>query len=809
MGNIKLNKFEGIVTAIDENDLNLEVVKDACNIRFEKGFWRTEEYAFTEIDTPDMEHDEGEEGWEWETGIFGIVTTDKLADETIAEQYRILLLVAKREYNGVYYRRVWFKEYPSGSWCTTTIDTARYYDNTYIKIKAAEFLETTLEGQTKLVNEDGVIKIYMPHQSFWFGRIEREIQYSDSDTWTIDQYYFDVLSEEINGLSILNAELLDSTAFNTKRRILLNTEITTDTEASVQSESAYMRFGKVYDFQIWNEGTDQETQGIIVHAYKTKKGSIEFNKLDKSYPGGDTEDFFFFREASGTSWTDYYYIPVEFSTLYTPESTPPSVHYPIVRKDGQQLDWFSDLTGDYKNYYRIHINDILNSKWAIVGGTLADEDGFADSYGYSHIVTTAVLDDTTEVIVSLRRLDLSAIASNWFYKFSLTIDPNINKRVTKIKVYHKLEEITIDYELLKVFDLLDKQNIDLVDVPLGDSSRQGTFLSQNIGFVIDEEKPDLYKTLVAFKDIAKQKGISLAISTYDYSNVYYCTVGGGKVMSDLFYSTNIVRLNELSFVNSLIGVSGKILVGTTKESQAILIQDIDGTPVFEVLDTFAFGGKNFKDIVAIRDNVIINGKYNIYATNGVEKRTIADSIEDRILAFNDTSEIKYNPYMDELYYIPNNFFFGQHFYRYRFNRNVWELFKWNVSYGQYKDLLVDYDGKIAILSNTKLYLGTSGVTTTNTTDTYITFNTSDFGESNVLKNINHIVPDFSGEVLIKFIYPDNTEANFSLNTLTRDWQKVYISLDERKPFPRLYLKIYPSSSTYFYGMEIDFSIAPR
>lgn len=818
MPSIKINRFDGIYSTADANDTKLELVRDSRDIKFENGYLKTETLGLAAYELPDLAFEEGTEGWEWETGIFGTVTNDPLAKNPVAAQHRVLLLVAKKLIGAEYHRHIWFKEYPSGQWFTTCNDTPRPYNTSYIKIKAIDRLITEIDGKVKIVNEEGAIKLYMPHDSFWFGRIERTLRFGT--THVINGYYFDRLIEPIGSRDTSLVPITGELPAN--RRLGVTTTISreeitlgADIEANIYVTSQVLQTRMVEIDGYLVEATDVVFRDSETGIYAT---SPEVKIVYRNQVNGTSDNdigellcangslFTFFKEYDENTGalTGYVVIPKEalndmdISIINKDaiEANSACIHYqsamsraffdtPVYKVLAVELDGYIWDTTD-----TITANDLADTSkwWNSLDNTVA------------YFAVTAMLDNLTEIIIATDTVFIPFPANankNYYFNFQYQIPNNINKRFTRLRVYLKFDK-ELDYQKILDANVLEygyKQTYGLKKTNLS-----GIYLSQNIGFALDDSKLENYKILSGLKDITKEKGYGIAISSSDYNNVYYCVVGGGKVMSDLFYTSNLINVSGLAFVNFLAGTrSGKVIVGTDRTAHVILIQEIDGSPVFEVIDAFPFGGESFKDVASIQGNVLINGVKGVYLTDGINSKLVSEAV---IINNNTTTDIYYNVKKNELYLVegvtPSN---PDYLTRYRLDANKWERF--NVpDLGLAREIMVDFDGNLALLRSYGLYTSTSATINAN-----VEFNSSDLGEGDVDKLIDSIVPDYVGTGYIEFAYDNSAIAVFNLDSLSRVAPLMYITLQNRKPFSKLQMKIYSSDANFqFYGVKINFTV---
>lgn len=189
MPKIKIKDFKGIFTNLDENDSNLEAVRDSINFYHKRGFLQfIPRHLQERANMPDTTGFGYDGQWDLETGIYTTLTSDKLATDLSAKpiSYDVLVLIYKVVDSGITHRLIWL-------WDGTTWNELSSYScprvnnfpvidiNNYHGITNYTYstFSTTLNGTPYFQVENGRLKIYFPHMAFWVGRIERKIWLED------------------------------------------------------------------------------------------------------------------------------------------------------------------------------------------------------------------------------------------------------------------------------------------------------------------------------------------------------------------------------------------------------------------------------------------------------------------------------------------------------------------------------------------------------------------------------------------------------------------------------------------------------
>lgn len=125
------------------------------------------------------------------------------------------------------------------------------------------------------------------------------------------------------------------------------------------------------------------------------------------------------------------------------------------------------------------------------------------------------------------------------------------------------------------------------------------------------------------------------------------------------------------------------------------------------------------------------------------------------------------------------------------------------------DILVDFEGNLAYLTDDKLY-------TFDSSDELIvgaslTSNNSDLGEPGVDKLINFVDADYSGAFNITFYFDNSASYTMTFpNSASRTTKWTDFPLSKRRAFQKLKIMITTSTpNTIINGLEIDFSVMAR
>lgn len=690
MPKIKLNKFEGIYTNIDENDSRFDLFRESANFRHENGYIQFEPRNLSAIDMPPVDADAGDpEGtWEWETGIYSVITNDPLSFTKNPQQWNVLLLVAKKYSGGIYYRRIYYKVIDVTPWVDALTNPAPHMDY--------DILSTSRSGDVKITADQGAIKIYMPHDCFWFGYLHRrrltrheyDITADSEGNWSFNDnlnqivagdyygFYLDRLVEP-NSDSGFQGTAVDTGGADpatyieigdSSMRLRVFTSVENIAGDSLPDEEKYTYslckrvfagHGSrgVYDFHIFYmlvldqsanwDGKSKLTSDTGYEFWEAATGSGTITPNGGDYPSGENKLY--------NNWV---------------HQLPPGFRIPG--------------TTTYTNRAYYDSENLIDNQ-IVYEYDKAEKRLFA---GPSDWVVTATLDETTEIVVAHGKAGsdpanpLSPTDSEkYLLNFKFKIPTNINQRISRISAY--IREYTYDdtdtkwkpndtyeraYTQMLITTDVDTWEMASMEAKLSGSDFDGVTLASQIGVAYE---PGEYNIISGFRDYTKEVGIGIGIDYNDYVNVYHSVVGGGVMQSDLVYKSNQLQLPGVSFVNALVPVNGNIVALTDVSAHVIKGQEISGVLAFSILHSMNYGVKNFRDVAIIPGGFIMHTKTGIFFSNGYgQPDLISKSINDIVKANYSTGTIKYNARENELYYRPTS---SDDLYRFRFDRGVWEL----------------------------------------------------------------------------------------------------------------------------------------
>lgn len=808
MPGLLIQNFRSLYTNIDPDQASQETLSAMLNFRLREGYVEVEPRhlsALTDLPTLDA-------GYAFETGIYCTLTNDALNNtlNSTATKYDVFVLVALKYSTGTFYRKIYLQDVTDplspGAWEEMSKEGAVALSNINI---SESFYTTTIDGRTFFKVQNGRLKVYMPHDCFWIGILNRTLYLPTPTTLAytaplaLNQFYIDRLLEDwVGERKTLVGDICQDI---NRQGVRLTLETVTGDTTIIESRPITMSYYSLslVDFPGGGTGYVHQFNVTINEDGSDVPLIVAYNDSDV-----DTENRHWAFSENGDNNGDTMYIPtVWFSQIqrldanlneiipatYATFTTDPTVNGGVA----------------YGDFYYLTKADFLSyTDWHYIGNTTIADVGFEASVKEYSMVVTATLDERDEIIISQydRNVDETG---KWAIKISsVKIAEDLNYRTTKLKMYIKLKD-DLDYELVNVLDLLAEDFSLPAFQYISDFQREGIFLTQNIGFAFDPEKSRAYKPILAFRDVATINNIGIGVANDDYTNVHYSVVGGGVIQTDLMLTQNIVPLPGVSIINALGELTTHFLAASDRQSFIVQPADVADVLAFTVQDTLEYGVQDKRDMIQAQGALFMNTSQGIISTNGLRTEIISLPINDIVkAAYNNLdTNIYYNPTLHELYYIIDNGL--NYIYRLRFEIQGWDIIKWTTDPASYlnliNDIIYDAQGNITyLLDNGAVKYDSSDLTMVTA---FIQTQMTDLGLPNTDKLGNYIDIDFKGALTIALI-TDGVVSSFNLSTATsttRRSQKLFIPVNSRKPFKKVqFILVTSDSNTAIYRFYFDF-----
>lgn len=722
MAKIKIHDFTGIITNVDQSKRSLSDLRWVQNAKVMNGYIEADLYGLQAlakdskyITDPYNYLPELNEGYQFETGAFVKLSNDPLSRNQNIFVHTYLVLIAKGKLDDQFIRQVWIIKWGDDDAQWRCLDKGASPELTYID---STFLITNLPGEAFILQGSGVAKIYMPHDSFWLGYIDRNLKVSSNITDTliytnrfsplVSTLYFDRLVEQPTFISS-NTEVDgdNNILCAIERRIGLDVDIETiddDSEVIVESNNNFKFIFRREENWDEDRGTGSTKTVRIYNAIYQggeKDGESILCPFLSSYPGGSSYEWVFYKYGGVSGNDGTWLIPTDL--IKAVEQSGGDIpykdikHNPYISNNGQQLNT------PYINFYRMTKSQIEDTNYVYIlekGNT--EEGGFPSGTKETNIVVTVKYDNVSELIVSHQVISYEGEKAKYGIYGSIKLPLDFNRRLTKIRFYIKNQDL-LDYTLVKEIDLLseDEQLYSRFLILNSDVEGSGVTLSSQIAFAFDEKYKEYYKLLTGLTSVATSKDVSLATKYGDYNNVYFNVLGGGNLQTDIFYIGNILRLTPRGNLVCVVALENNFLVVDTFSSQLIRPDIIETSLIFSPQATIEFGLLHRGQIAEVQGGIVILTEAGVFVTNGYDKKWLSEEINNIIKErYNGNSRIEYNPLLKEIYFynVNENLSIGgsNGYYRYTFERDKWEF----ITIGNYylKEIIVDNEGKLHYLT---------------------------------------------------------------------------------------------------------------
>lgn len=695
MPKLKIKNWKGLYTNIDENEQSLETARVSINWRHERGKLIFESRFLSEYDLPIIDPTLASQfNWEWETGIYCTLSNDPLAQNPIAAKYDILCVIAKAELNGVYHRLVYFKDLTNSSiWYEASKNgnlsgtMIENYDALYQFTNS--YLDTTIDAEVFFRVEGGKLKIFLPHDVFWLGRLERDMNIPGARTYAINNFYFDKLIEAYDSSDLNNSNPTAQMVVPQRikwsggcRPIVTTSDTVNKQQITLGPRTDNKDSGGYTLLLTEDNGTDYSRVYPYTGTFN-ESGDIIPTTVNYPWAGNLLPNTFWTRltldDVNGNTRLVYdshfhdYYEPYDPITMVSRDLVAEGIaiydNDMTLSKYDINDNWTGWATLANRTSYVIKKSDFETISWRYKG--VGSIDGFSTAIKGYHLIVTATLDEREEVIIYMQNQEFATLqAAPWTLDFqNATLQRWSNYRVTRLKYYVRLENEEIHY-LYKDVPFLEGTEEADDQFYINPADNLGISLYDNIGIEVEPKEQYRYRVVHSFRDFVTESGISIGISRDDYTSVYYSVLGGGNLQPDLMYTQNILPVAGARLVNAVAVVNTKLAVITDDTTYIVNVVEDIGALVFTMQTTLEFGVKNQFDVAQIQGGLALNTRHGIYTTTGTQSNLISEPIDDIVKTNFDSSRILYNKDIHELYYKVNG---SDNLYRFRFKDQVWEV----------------------------------------------------------------------------------------------------------------------------------------
>jgi hypothetical protein len=355
------------------------------------------------------------------------------------------------------------------------------------------------------------------------------------------------------------------------------------------------------------------------------------------------------------------------------------------------------------------------------------------SYGFEYpvkVLVTMVTDACQETLAGEPvKIDGSRNGAKYLVHLSLKNFYMIPKEVTHIRVYLKElkdeDDKSIDFELFHEFNLLDaalKKDADLIRT---DST--GIVLTQMIGLFYDSQ----YTLLDSAEDYASVGGMSFILNQ---GMVYPAAVGGGNVMTGVYYRQNMMNLSIGDPIVKIANINKQLALHTNYGVHMVVAEKIGGEYAYYTRQGLDLGIKDYGDIEETLEGAIINTAQGIFMTDGYKKTLLSEPINNIVEENFPHSSIFLNRQWKELYFST-----GRVVWRMNMVTGAWDKLTWTgTDTMNYAEVVSDHTGSINVYN---AYSVKRLKKNPRTSQSIMRFMETDQGEVSVMKMITTIDVD--------------------------------------------------------------------
>jgi hypothetical protein len=791
-----ITKFKTLFTNVDPNDIKLEYLKTARNLRLRDKATETKFYDSEIIlgseDNPlplEITNVLAYKAIELDSDpLQSIIVNDRIVPSYKYDVERMYLLIGNDSNNTHF----------------VLYDTENNYTvltNPFIK----KFTKAVI------IKDRGNILILLDDETYWFGRLDRHV-WIDNSIKSIKGYYldrylepFDINNQGVTSIVPFDAPLGIYCKENRRLGFDVSIQIITDQTKIINQFNVtffFMGIFNVNDAQTFRPVTCVGSpENVYVAVYRCRKSEAPYDIIqtpvipDAGPNWSQVYDYFVFGldpdSSVGATYVDGYLtdsnnIEVPRELFYeTVDSTIPTTfqnHKTNSWNLGRPSPWILPQT---IQRYSISKVDMLE----LDAFTYAEENiknfGFDSSLTNLELVVTSILDTKEELITEYIKTNAGVIdAVKYGIQIDTKIPVNVNKRLTGIKFYLRFDNES-DFVQVKIFNLIaaDGTDSEYKSFTIGEISKNGIELVQTIGTLFD---PNNFELIAAFDLFQRVNNISYAVKN---NNVYGGVTGSGKVL-DLFYLSNPipdVTDRQIVYISNLNNIPA---VHDVEKTTLILASDSgSGSISYSIRDIIGFVIKDQYDVAVSPDGIAIHTKEGIFLYNGNTLIPISKEINDLIELNFLTGKIFFNQFDKDLYYVTNTEF--DEFYRYSFVDKSWttHTLPLSVKIEVLQNISIDHIGNLLLISSNKVF---------RLVNTFI-------GEAELVTQLSDLGRPKEIKSFMKFRFDYYGRINFNgkdYSSVQRIARTIDIPISSRIPVERISVAVKLYDTTKIYSIEI-------
>jgi hypothetical protein len=791
----KIEDFNGITPHVDENMLVADKAKASWDF--------LHKYGYLEADVTTQEVFSGTDSHEIVHFSEVTISTDPLTEDTESSQLKTFKLVIMKGTTHYDLILIGSDEISIRLMeLMANLQGALYglYHGFVVDLMTwhPDYMKVVGDRVPEVVNEDGVVKVHFPKKSLWIGHIGNrgdELKKllpitEDGDSGFYNKIVFSaLLPDKIFELTV------SKTSKGTPIKVYLQTDyIPSLVEANIGEEgkqTAWSLGFDVFDAEDdeflyhfdellwWKSGNEwwmhfdnapddppeipQQVQGSDIHVGSHVAQDWEYlaGFIRRSRPFG--HDHF---NPQWNLWED--------PTVVLGRASP-------IAADGH-ID-IIDFMGD-RNTWTMTFN--------------SPEDLFS---GDVSLIQTYVVDNHTEIIGAIKH-NYTVGGPSWL-KIGWNIappnvpytDPYISPRITGIKHYIKSYSME-EPELVWEENFLDRETPIRRTKTVSTFDLEGVTLSQNTGYPYDKDKDEkqYQKELLRSPiSVATVGGVGLALFPNQPNHFFYCAVGGGKVMKDIYYKFNSIALGQEPPL-LVAEANGKAIIFTRNKGVVVNISDNSGVLIFTTIDALPKGINNRYQVSSVQGGLIVLSRDGLMFTDGIQVTPIAQAIEETIMEKFASMRIYYDEYNGHIHLYDTE---GTHHYLYRLIRKVWEGYR---TMQNPEFLIVSReDGQKYMASSQQL----SMIKPKDDGIAQIDYGVTNFGEPGYDKLLNEIWMDSEGDVSVSIAMDKGRSFVARFVNEERKAERQWIPLPQRSPSQTFQISFFATNNSKIYGLQME------
>ena len=785
---MRIGKFKSLYTNIDPNDVKLEYLSKASNVRLRDKATETKFYDWTNIQLPE--------------GIIEVLLYRAI--ELDNDKFQSDVNSSGKPYP-TYQYSIEQDHLLIGNTATET-QIWLFVPNQDPKLMSVPSIG--LYSKANIFSDNGHILILLDTDTLWLGKLDRNLWINNAVASRTNGWYLDRYLEPFD----INNQGVDEGS-----KVMQSGAIVPDPSFTVVKPNRRLGFGVTVDVI-----TDQNTtinpllvQFILLEMKNRRDGGSYIPKSPnadvryysvalelRSLDGNNT----LINSPTGASYWLFDVLPIGGDIVQDPSAWPydkitlvvPTGYFvelnsvPIVLQlsNGMTPNWYR-VTSDYLTagepngeYLLPKLSDLLDPNMFNYMGPSIGSFGFDAGDKNYEIVVTSILDHKEEMVTEY----ISGVAKipsgipRYGLQFNISIPYNVNKRLTGLAVYIRFSKLT-DFYQIQSLNFLSSNELNNLSFLVASISANAIELVQTIGTLFN---PDNFVLLTAFDYFNRVN--SLPYMAKD-NQVYGGVSGNGQIL-DLFYPSNAIPDITERKITAISNVNNIPAIHDIEKTTLILANNAgNGAIEYTKRDVIGFTIKNEYDIAVSPDGITVHTDHGIFAYNGNSLVPLSKEIDDIVQNNFSTGMIFYNDFTKDLYYITDSSF--TQFYRHSFIDKSWTTHNLPVaSPVTLKNISIDFDGNILVNLTDSLYKVHDSLKGTAT----ITTQFSDLGKPRALKSFDSYRFDFIGTIVIN---------GFGYTTQVRDQILIYIPINLRYPIEKISLSFDMIDDTKIFAIDLN------